>query len=59
MDLELIIEKSKLNGLVKKSLLRLDFIMTIPEELINRKIGYLTPEQLKNIDQKLKISFNL
>ncbi|MCK4524231.1 type II toxin-antitoxin system PemK/MazF family toxin [candidate division WOR-3 bacterium] len=59
MDLELILEKSKQSGLVKKSLLRLDFIMTIPEELINRKIGYLNKVQIKTINQKLQISFDI
>lgn len=45
MDLELIAEPIESSGLLKKSLIRLDFIMTIPEELISRKIGKL-PEKL-------------
>ena len=31
-----------MNGLIRKSLLRLDFIMTVPDELISRKIGEIT-----------------
>ena len=41
MELEIILEPEKSNGLAKISLLRLDFIMTVPEELISRKIGVL------------------
>jgi len=59
MDLELIIEPSGANGLVKKSLLRIDFIMTIPAELISRKIGVLLPEELEEAGRKLKLLFKI
>ena len=59
MDLELVIEPSKRNGLVKTSLLRIDFIMTIPAELISRKIGVLSQKELKEAERKLKILFNI
>ena len=46
MELEIVLEPSVENGLLKKSLLRLDYLMTIPEDLISRKIGRLTTEIL-------------
>ena len=53
MEMELILEANELTGLVKKSLLRLDFIMTVPDELLRRKIGFLPDEILKIADKKL------
>ena len=41
MEPEMILEPLESTRLAKRSLLRLDFIMTIPEELISRKIGVL------------------
>ncbi len=59
MDLELVIQASKRNGLVKKSLLRMDFIMTIPAELISRKIGVLSHKSLEEAENKLRILLNI
>jgi len=59
MELEIILESDKSNGLVKKSLLRLDFIMTIPSELISRKIGTLSHDILREVDKKLRFLFKL
>jgi len=59
MELEIILEPDKSNGLIKKSLLRLDFIMTIPSELISRKIGELSHEILREVDKKLRFLFKL
>jgi len=59
MDLELIIKPSQKNGLVKKSLLRIDFIMTIPAELISRKIGVLSQKSLEEAENKLKILLSI
>jgi mRNA-degrading endonuclease toxin of MazEF toxin-antitoxin module len=59
MELELIIEPIESTGLVKKSLLRLDFIMTIPEELISRKIGVLPGNVEKEVDRKIKRSLGI
>ena len=56
MELESIIEPTKENGLFKTSLLRLDFIMTIPENLISRKIGQLSIDMLKSTESKIKKS---
>ena len=59
MELETIIEPDQLNGLLKRSLLRLDFIMTIPENLISRKIGKLTADVIEVVELKIKKSLNL
>ena len=59
MELEIVLEPSVENGLLKKSLLRLDYLMTIPEDLISRKIGRLTTEILNKCEFKLKTSFGL
>lgn len=59
MEMELILEANKPTGLVKKSLLRLDFIMTVPDELISRKIGFLPDKILKIADEKLTRLFGI
>lgn len=59
MDLEIIIEPTEASGLVKRSSLRLDFIMTIPEELISRKIGELPKKLLRKLEIKLKRSLGI
>lgn len=41
-ETEIIMKATPTNGLVKKSTLRLEFLMTIPSELVSRKIGQLT-----------------
>jgi mRNA-degrading endonuclease toxin of MazEF toxin-antitoxin module len=58
-EMEIILEVNELTGLVKKSLLRLDFIMTVPDELISRKIGFLSDEILKIADEKLTRLFGI
>ncbi|MFH1583962.1 MAG: type II toxin-antitoxin system PemK/MazF family toxin [Actinomycetota bacterium] len=60
LELEIILEPIETTGLVKRSLLRLDFLMTIPEELISRKIGRLLPENLMTeVEHKLKQLFGI
>jgi mRNA-degrading endonuclease toxin of MazEF toxin-antitoxin module len=59
MALEIILEPTKPNGLLKKSLLRLDFVMTIPVELISRKIGVISQDKLKEAENKLRLLFKL
>ena len=54
MELEIVLERTISNGLVKRSLLRLDFIMTVPEELISRKIGILPKSVVKESERRLK-----
>jgi mRNA-degrading endonuclease toxin of MazEF toxin-antitoxin module len=56
MELELILEPSMESGLLKRSLLRFDFIMTIPENLISRKIGRLPLDIMKLFESKIKKS---
>ena len=59
MEMEIILEPVKETGLVKKSLLRLDFIMTIPEELISRRIGELSENIMKEVESKLEKLFKI
>ena len=59
MDLELIVEPIESSGLLKRSLVRFDFIMTIPEELISRKIGKLPEKLLQKVETKLKRSIGI
>jgi mRNA-degrading endonuclease toxin of MazEF toxin-antitoxin module len=49
MELEIVLEPSSQNGLVKRSLLRLDFIMTVPEALRNGQLnGGIMPSCITN-----------
>ena len=59
MELEIVMERVKMTGLLKKSLLRLDFMMTVPEDLISRKIGEIPTSLMKEVDQKLKSLFGI
>ena len=59
MESEIILEPIKPSGLVKKSLLRLDFIMTVSEELISRKIGALPGNLIKGMERKLTRLFDI
>jgi len=59
MDLELIVEPIESSGLLKRSLVRFDFIMTIPEELISRKIGEIPKKLLQKLETKLKRSIGI
>jgi len=49
----------KKSGLIKTSVVRCEYIMTISEEIINRKIGELPKKIMNIIDKKLKISIGL
>ncbi|MFO8164275.1 MAG: type II toxin-antitoxin system PemK/MazF family toxin [Desulfatiglandales bacterium] len=57
MELELVVGPEKETGLQKKSLVRLDFIMTIPKALISRKIGQLPDNMLKQAEKRIKKAF--
>ena len=59
MELEIILEPIKPTGLLKRSLLRLDFIMTVPEDLISRKIWALAGNLMKEVERKLKRLFGI
>jgi mRNA-degrading endonuclease toxin of MazEF toxin-antitoxin module len=53
LELEIVLEPASPNGLLKRSLLRLDFIMTVPEELISRKIGILPKSVVKESERRI------
>jgi mRNA-degrading endonuclease toxin of MazEF toxin-antitoxin module len=58
-ETEMVIEASTQNSLAKDSTVRLEFLMTIPNELVSRKIGNLTSKQMARIDLKLIRSLGL
>jgi mRNA-degrading endonuclease toxin of MazEF toxin-antitoxin module len=58
-EMELILEPAEATGILKKSLLRLDFLMTIPEELISRKIGRLPENLITEVERRLKRLFGI
>jgi len=47
------------SGLVKTSVVRCEYIMTVPERLVARKLGRLPDETMAEIDKKLKLSLGL
>jgi mRNA interferase MazF len=47
------------SGLGKTSVVRCEFIMTVPKELIARKLGNLPKEMLDKVDRVLKLSIGL
>jgi len=47
------------SGLKKASVVRCEFIMTIPVEIISRKIGKLSDSLMSKIDEKLKLSLGI
>ena len=59
MEAEIVLEPEESTGLLKRSLLRLDFIMTIPEELISRKIGDLPENLMGEVEKRLRIIFGI
>jgi len=58
-ETEMTIEASPINGLVKRSTLRLEFLMTIPSELVSRKIGELTLQEMEDVNHKISKSLGL
>jgi len=59
LEMELILEPVEATGLLKRSLLRLNFLMTIPEELISRKIGKLPENLITEVERRLKRLFGI
>lgn len=47
------------SGLAKTSVVKCEYIMTIPKEIIVRKLGNLPVETMSKIDQILKLSLGL
>lgn len=49
----------KQSGLAKSSMVRCEYIMTLPPEIISRKLGALSKETMTKIDRKLKQSLGI
>jgi len=47
------------SGLAKTSVLRCEYVMTVPEEIITRKLGKLSKKIMSQIDKILKVSLGL
>lgn len=62
-ETEFLIEEGTLefekSGLVKTSVVRCEYIMTIPAEIVARKLGEITKEVMNKIDERLKYSLGL
>ena len=52
-------EDFKYSGLIKTSVVRCEYIMTVPRGLVARKLGHLPDETKKKIDKKLKLSLGI
>lgn len=51
--------KFKETGLAKTSVVRSEYIMTIPKEIISRKLGHIPDILMKEIEKRLKLSIGL
>lgn len=62
-ETEFLIEDSSLEfkttGLAKTSVVRCEYIMTIPKEIISRKLGYLSNTLMSEVEKRLKLSIGL
>lgn len=58
-ETEVLLESNRDTGLVKRSILRLDYLMTVPASIISRKIGSLNTEKIKTINNKLALSLGI
>ena len=52
-------EDFKYSGLIKTSVVRCEYIMTVPRGLVARRLGHLPNKTMKKIDKKLKLSLGL
>ena len=52
-------EVFKSSGLAKTSVVRCEYIMTVPRRLVARRLGRLPDETMKEIDKRLKLSFGI
>ncbi len=52
-------QEFKATGLAKTSVIRCEYIMTIPEEIISRKLGYISEPLMTEIEKRLKLSIGL
>lgn len=58
-ETELILESNERTGLAKQSVLRLDYLMTLPVSIISKKIGKVNSKNLKAIDERLSLSLGI
>lgn len=56
---ELLLRPIKETGLVKDSVLRTEFLMTLPQNLVARKIGKLSGNQMQKVNQELALSLGI
>jgi mRNA interferase MazF len=49
----------KYSGLIKTSVVRCEYIMTVPRRLIVRRLGHLPDETMKEVDKRLKLSLGI
>ena len=52
-------EDFKYSGLIKTSVVRCEYIMTVPRGLAARRLGHLPDETMQKIDEKLKLSLGI
>jgi len=52
-------EAFKHSGLAKTSVVRCEYIMTVPRRLVARRLGRLPDETMKEIDKRLKLSLGV
>jgi len=52
-------EDFKYSGLIKTSVVRCEYIMTVPRGLVARRLGHLPDKTMKKIDKKLKLSLGI
>jgi len=52
-------EAFKHSGLAKTSVVRCEYIMTVPRRLIARRLGRLPDETMKEVDKRLKLSLGI
>jgi mRNA interferase MazF len=56
---ELPLKPTKETGLVKDSVLRTEFLMTLPQSLVARKIGRLSDAEMRVVNEKLALSLGI
>ncbi len=52
-------EAFKYSGLAKTSVIRCEYIMTVPRRLVARRLGRLPVETMKEIEERLKLSLGI
>lgn len=56
---ELLIKSPERTGLKKESVLRTEFLMTLPPQLVTRRISRLSDNEMKKVDEKLALSLGI